>query len=380
MTTRVLAPPSIADRRLRNQGIAKARQRTPEDIVAWFGAMQAQEYQPAKWAIGLRLPPGATSAAIEQAFAEGRLLRTHVMRPTWHFVTPADIRWLLELTGPRVRQTMASYTRKMGLDSAAVQTRAMGIIERALAGGRFLTRHELGSHLTRGGLPGAGISLAMLTMYAEIGGLICSGPMRGRTVTYALLAERAPTARRLARDEALAELTTRFVRSHGPATLRDFVWWSGLTTADARRGLEMIRARSETVNGFIYWTLGGTASPSRTPTQGAHLLPIYDEYLVSYRDRDAVPHGPRQVRAGTSKTSTATATVAFQHAVVVDGHVVGTWRASSPTSPPAVSVFPLRRLTADDRRAITDAAARYERFLGTSVKFVIQNSPARLMA
>ena len=364
---------SLADRRLRNQGIARSRQRTPEEVVAWFGAVQAQEYQPAKWGLGLRLPAGATSASIEQAFEQGRILRTHVMRPTWHFVTPDDIRWMLELTAPRVRQTMASYTKKLGLD-AAVQARATRLIERALAGGQPLTRQELGSHLARGGLPASGVSLALLVMYAELEAVICSGPMRGRHITYALLAERAPDARRLTRDEALAELTTRFIRSHGPATLRDFVWWSGLATPDARRGIEMVRARSETVNGFTYWTLGRTAPAARAPAHGAvrpgvaqaaaHLLPIYDEYLVSYRDRDAVPHGP-------SKVTSSTATVIFQHAVVVDGQVAGTWRASPVGGPAAVSVFPLRRLTAADRRAITDAAARYERFLGEPVRLVM---------
>lgn len=247
------------------------------------------------------------------------------------------------------------------------------LIERALAGGQPLTRQELGAHLARGGLPASGVSLALLVMYAELEGVICSGPMQGRHITYALLAERAPDARRLTHDEALAELTTRFIRSHGPATLRDFVWWSGLTTPDARRGLEMIRARSEPVNGFTYWTLRGTTPAPRAPGHGArpgaaeaaaHLLPIYDEYLGSYRDRDAVPHGP-------AKVTSSTTTVTFQHAVVVNGQVAGTWRASPPARPPAVSVFPLRRLTAGDRRAITDAAARYERFLGEPVTLVM---------
>ena len=357
---------SLADRRLRNQGIARPLQRTPEDVVAWFGAVQAQEYQHAKWGLGLRLPAGATSASIEQAFAQGRILRTHVMRPTWHFVTPDDIRWMLELTAPRVRQTMAIYAKNLGLD-ATVQARATRLIERALTGGRPLTRPELGSRLARGGLPFSGMPLALLTMYAEIDGVICSGPMRGRHVTYALLAERAPHARRLTRDEALAELTTRFIRSHGPATIRDFVWWSGLTTLDARRGLEMVRAQSDTVNGFTYWIPDRTTPATRAIGHGAHLLPIYDEYLVSYRDRDAVPHGPAKIRSGTTS-------VTFQHAAVVGGQVAGTWRTSFGADAPVVTVFPLKRLTPGDRRAITDAAARYERFLGAPVRLVL-NAP-----
>jgi hypothetical protein len=190
--------------------------------------------------------------------------------------------------------------------------------------------------------------------------------MRQRQITYALLADRAPDARRLPRDEALAELTTRFVRSHGPATLRDLAWWSGLIVADARRGLEMIRARPETVDGLTYWTHGRAMSAAAaTPDHGAHLLPIYDEYLVSYRDRDAVPHGPVAV-------ASRAATVTFQHAAIVGGQVAGTWRTSPPRAPASVSVYPLRRLTAGDRQAIADAAARYERFLGEPVALTIK--------
>ena len=156
-------------------------------------------------------------------------------------------------------------------------------------------------------------------MYAELEGVICSGPRRGKKFTYALIAERAPGARRLSRDEALAELALRFFRSHGPATIRDFVWWSGLVTADARRGVEMIRAKRQDVDGHAYWTAG--AAP-KTPAsiKLAHLLPIYDEYIVSYRDRVAVPHGPSMI-----PSSTGGGYVTFQHALVIGGQIAGTW-------------------------------------------------------
>lgn len=306
------------------------------------------------------MPEGTTDARIERAFDQGQILRTHVMRPTWHFVAPADIRWMLELTAPRVHSRMAPYQRHLGLDRVT-HVRAAAIFERALGDGRHLTRAELGTHLARRGIVTDGIRLAHLAMYAELEGVICSGPRRGREFTYALLAERAPEAQRLSRDEALAEITLRYFRAHGPATVRDFVWWSGLTTADAKRGLEMNRARREVVEGRTYWTIG--RSPVAAPRQsGVHLLPIYDEYLVAYRDRDAVPHA-----ASTIETRPRVF-VTFQHALLIDGQVAGTWKIVRRAGDLLVDVIPRRRLTAPERRAVADVSQRCGRFLDPSAQ------------
>src|SRR5687768_13387649 len=236
-----------------------------------------------------------TNASIERAFDAGRILRTHVLRPTWHFVTPADIRWMLELTAPHIQRAMAYQRRQVELD-ARVCNRAIGVIERALGDEEYLTRGELGARLARSRINATGTRLAHLAAYAELEGVICSGPRRGKQFTYALLATRAPAARRLARDEALAELTRRFFQSHAPATIRDFVWWSGLSTADAKRGLEMNKARHRVEDGLTYWTLG-RANPSHRSRASVHLLPVYDEYVVAYRDREAVPHWPSAAAA-----------------------------------------------------------------------------------
>jgi hypothetical protein len=326
-------------------------------VVAWLGAVQAQEYGPAKWGLALRSPPGPTDAAIEQAIDRGRILRTHVLRPTWHFVTPADIRWMLELTAPHVHRTMANYDRQLGLD-AGVMTRSVGIIERALGDGGCLTRRELGAHLERAGLPGKSRELAHIALYAELEGVICSGPRRGKQSTYALLADRAPDAPRLPRDEALAKLTARYFRSHGPATIRDFVWWSGLRTADAKRGLEMNRARSHQVDGLTYWTLGRAdiSEPGRKST--VHLLPVYDEYLVAYRDHQVVPRP-------------AYAFGDFQHALVIAGQVAGTWRTILGRNGLGIVVTMVRPLTGGERRALAQAVMRYRRFLGIPVSLSV---------
>ena len=346
---------TIAERRLRNQRIAARGLRGPQDVVTWFGAMQAQEYEPAKWALGLRMPDGTTSAKVERACDEGRILRTHVMRPTWHFVAAADIRWLLELTAPRVHRILSYYNRALELDGRTL-TRGTVLIERALAAGHHLTRVELAESLSRARLPMSGNRLARVVMHAELEGVICSGRRRERQSTYALVAERAPDAERLSHEEALARLGQRFFRSHGPATIRDFAWWSGLTIADGKRATEMIRAEREVVDGLTYWTV--ERSPRRTAREErVHLLPIYDEYLVAYRDRQAVPHRP------TTGGSSSTESVTFQHALVIDGHVAGTWRIVRSTRGVAIRAVPLRRLDSPERRALTAAVQRYERFV-----------------
>ncbi len=345
-------PVPITDQRLHNQRITRPGRGGPARMVAWLGAVQAQEYGPAKWSLGLRLP-GVTDAALDRAVNRGQILQTHVLRPTWHFVTPADIRWMLELTAPQVHRTMSAYDRQLGLD-AAVLTRATGIIERALGAERYLTRLELGARLERAGLPGKSTHLAHIAMHAELEGVMCSGPRRGKQFTYALLADRASGARRLSREEALSELARRFFRSHGPATIRDFAWWSGLRTADAKRGLEINRAKPRVVNGVTYWTIGRSPARHSKPGTTVHLLPGYDEYLVAYRDRHVVPHS---LYANPSFRLAA-------GALVIGGQVAGAWRTIPGATRLVLEVQSARRLSAGERRALTQATARYGRFLG----------------
>lgn len=354
---------AVAAQRLRNQCLSGPPRRTAAAVVGWLGAVQAQEYAPARWGLAQRMGDRATDAALQRAFDEGGILRTHVMRPTWHFVTPRDIRWMLELTGPRVIRRMAPYNRVLELDPKTL-TRATGVIERALGDGAYLTRGELGARLARAGIHVSGQRLAHVALQAEQEGVVCSGPRRDGQFTYALIALRAPRARRLSRDEALAELTRRYFRSHGPATVRDCVWWSGLLTADVKRGLEMIRARSLVIDGLTYWTAGGRPAGD-APERSVHLLPVYDEYLVAYRDRQAVTHlrAAGQPPAGQMLT--------FLHALLVRGQVAGTWRVFRETRGVRAAVLLHGTLTRADRRALEREAARYSRFLDRPVSLAI---------
>ena len=309
---------TIAERRLRNQHIPTRGLRRPQDVVAWFGAMQAQEYEPAKWAIGLRMPDVTTSAKVQRACDEGRILRTHVMRPTWHFVTPADIRWMLMLTAPRVHQLSAYYNRQLQLDDTLF-VRSDGLLAKALQGGKQLTRVELGALLKQAGIATDDLRLAYIVGHAELEAVICSGARRGKQFTYALVDERAPNARTLSRDEALAELARRYFASHGPATVQDFVWWSGLTVADARAGLDSVRADliEEIIDGTSYWLSDSSPSVSEN---AAYLLSNYDEYQVGYKDRSASFNAPNIHELDPRGN------FLFSHVVVIDDQIVGTWR------------------------------------------------------
>jgi hypothetical protein len=350
---------AIAAARLRNQHIeGQPIGAGPAALVARLGAVQSQEFDAAKWALGLRMGSQATDAAIEHAFNDGRILRTHVLRPTWHFVARADIRWMLRLTASHVRRSVATYHRRLGLDRPLL-TRAIRIVERALADRGPLTRRELRGLLAKAGLTLDSMPLAFVMIEAELAAVVCSGPRRDRQFTYALLATRAPNAQLLAGDEALGVLVRRYFASHGPATIRDFVWWSGLSTADTKRGLEIVRARQAAVDGHIYWTVGDRELGSDT-SRPVHLLPIYDEYLVAYRDRAAVPHSWQP----------SGSTVTFRHALIVDGQVAGTWNVARNHAGLAMTISPGRTLTRQERRAMREAVSRYERFLETDVSFV----------
>jgi len=350
----------VTRRRLQNERLIGAPFEKPEDVVQWLGAVQAQDYPGAKWGIGQRVKD-CVDATVEQAYTSGKILRTHVMRPTWHLVIPADIRWMLEISAPRVKATMATYDRQLELDNN-VYKRTNAAIVKALQGGAHLTRKELGDALEAAGIAARGQRLGHIVHRAEIEALICSGELQGKQHTYALLEERAPGAKTLPRDEALVELTRRYFTSHGPALAQDFAWWSGLTVADAKAGLEMASQHllREVVDGKPYWFSPSPATAGlKDPT--VHLLPNYDEYLIAYRDHSA--------SLGESLPSGATALydMLSRHIVVLNGRVAGGWRATMEKSGVRIQTNLPVALGAAQEKALRAAAAAYGRFLGMTV-------------
>jgi hypothetical protein len=348
-----MVPMTVALQRLAQQRLTQNPPATPVEVVAWLGAVQAQDYRGAKWALYQRMRD-ATNSAIEQAVTNGSILRTHIMRPTWHFVTPSDIRWMQTLTAPRIIAGSARVYRLHELDDSLF-ARSNDIIAGTLRGGRYLTRAELGSVLAEAGIVAAGLRLTLIVHRAELDAVVCSGPLRGKQFTYALLAERAPNSRSLPQDEALAELVRRYYSGHGPATVHDFAWWSGLTVADARAGIEMAGAQltPEVISGRTYW-MSASMPPVAEPHQTALLLPTYDEFLVGYAGFDV------SRRAGRLTSESGT----FDSTLVIGGRVVGSWKRTFQKGAVTVDVTPFVPLTADERKAVEAAARRYGEFVG----------------
>ncbi|MBY0494321.1 MAG: winged helix DNA-binding domain-containing protein [Cyanobacteria bacterium] len=349
-------PAELLSARLRNQQLTGSKLRKPADVVSWLGAMQAQDYPAAKWAIGLRAP-GCQDGDVEQAFNDGLILRTHVLRPTWHFVAPADIKWMLALSAPRLNKVNAYYYRQAGLD-AKVFNKSCAMIHRVLEGGSTLTRAEIAEHLSRAKIPAHGLKLAYLVMQAELEGVICSGPRRDKQFTYALLEERAPKAKTRDRDEALAELAKRYFASHGPATVRDFSWWSGLTMKDAQLAIDSVRPMLESsqIDGSTVWSADAPGKASKAVT--AMLLPNYDEYLIAYKDRGAFVDQSRAANV------VARSGGAFANHLIIDGRLAGGWSRTIGGNNVKIEVAPYKKLTPMQLRAVANAADCYGEFLG----------------
>jgi hypothetical protein len=344
--------------RLRNQLLGSQRPGDVVDVVRAMGAVQAQDFNGAKWALAQRLKSPVTSADIDRAFDAGSILRTHVLRPTWHFVAPEDIRWMLALSRPRQLVALGSFFRRIGLSDATVR-RSLDVIAKALQGGKHLARAELARALAaariRSKEPQA---VTHLIMHAEFHGVICSGARRGKQHTYALVDERVPAASTLPTDVALAELARRYFCSRGPATIEDFAWWSGLTMREARIALGMVASslESERSGEQTLWF-----SPADIPGRAGRLqlLPPYDEYLVSYADRrlavDAAVVTPRGSRTNILDYAT----------IVRGGRVVGTWGRGSGSDGHTLVTERFATLDALDEAALDRQTGRLKAFLGS---------------
>jgi hypothetical protein len=358
----------IARIRFYNQQIAQTKFKKPEEVVAWLGAMQGQEYAMAKWGIAQRMQQ-ITDSEIDQAFANGSILRTHLLRPTWHLVTPADIRWLLALTGPRVQALNAYMYRKLEMDNAFFK-RSNAALIKVLQGGKQLTRVELASALQEVGIATAGeLRMGYILMRAELDGIICSGARRGKQFTYALLEERAPQVRPLDREEALVELVRRYFTSRGPATLRDFVTWSGLTMADVKKGIELLKPKLEhvIVDEQTYW-FADTAMPPKRSSKAAYLLPIYDEYVMGYKDRSAI-------LGALAKEKLTGSSIAFDNIIVMDSFLIGSWKRTLSKSEVLVETNFNIPLTNNIQKAVAADVERYGKFLGLSPAMVQTETP-----
>lgn len=327
---------------------------SPAAAVTHLVAVQAQDVLGACWGVGQR--SRADNASVGAAFDRGEILRTHVMRPTWHFVTPADVRWLLALTAARIHSSAASYYRSAGL-TAPKLARYDARIADALRGGQFATREELAK---RAGVREQGQALSLVMIHAELEQVIISGPRQGKQQTYALFDERVPRAKPRSRDAALAELARRYVTSHGPALPKDLAWWGGLTLTEARRGLEL-------AGDAIAWRepyFVPAKSPRASPREEAvHLLPNFDELVVAFVDRTAA-HDDRVAKLDISVLSS--------HLVVSRGMLIGGYQRRAKGKGTELACTLWGQPTAAERAGIELAAARYAAFTGAPATATIK--------
>jgi hypothetical protein len=347
-----MTSPDIAQQRIYNQHIASQKFKDPQDIVKWMGAIQAQDYAGAKWAIGLRLQ-NTTDAAIDQAMADGSIIRTHVLRPTWHFISPTDARWMIELTAPRINAFSASMFRQLQLDSIVFK-RSNDALSKALEGNKQLNRAEVMTVLNEAGVATDDLRFIHLLMRAELDKIICSGARQGKQFTYAFFDDRVPN-NTLVKEEALAELARRYFISHGPATLQDFTWWSGLATVDTKISLEIVKSEltKMIVDGKEYWMAQNEPiTNSKAPT--AYLLPAFDEFAVAYKDRTATVN-PKYLKQARH--------VIFDPSIVVNNQVVGTWKRIIKNQKIDITLNTFGNLNKIQTKAVERAKKRYLKFM-----------------
>lgn len=344
----------IAQHRLISQQLAGTRVRSAVEMVEWLGAVQGQEYALTKWGLGLRLPH-LTDKDIESDLNEGRILRTHLLRPTWHFVSAADIHWLLQLTAPRVQQANAYMYRQLELDNLVFE-RCNDIIIKILEGGKQLTRDNLNEEFERHSILAKGHRLSYIMMNAELEGIICSGARQGNQFTYALLDERVTHKKTPEKDEALAELTTRYFTSRGPATVKDFATWSGLTISDCKRGIEMIRPLLlKIIAEQQEYFFSPDTQQQGLPPDKIHLLPVYDELIMGYKDRSAM------------MTLRNNAPFRYDSMILASGQVTGTWKRTLVRNSIDLEYDFFEPPDSVNAKAFDEAANRFSEFMSMKV-------------
>ena len=349
-----MTPKEIIAHRLLNQQVAETKFTKPEEIVSYLGAMQSQDWAMAKWAIGLRIP-GLKEKDFEKAFNEGKILRTHMMRPTWHFVTPPDIRWMLQLTSARVQAFNASYYRKQNVDKQVFK-KCNAILAKTLRDHQYKTRNELNKEFKKAKINTDDLRLTLIMMNAELEGLICSGPRQGKQFTYALLDEKTPEAKPFDKPQALHDLAARYFLTRGPATINDFTWWSGLTVKEAKEGIASLGSKylHETVQGKEYIFYNKPVQVVKK-SNSTFLMPDYDEYGISYKDR-SIYMNPKMNKESREVHPH------FSHAIVVDGYFGGNWKKSMKGNKHVIDINPLASLSKQQLSAIDRSVKRYVKF------------------
>lgn len=352
----------IANLRLTSQQIVSSELKSPKETVNRMGAIQAQDFNMAKWAIGLRLN-NATEESIDDAINSGEIIRTHVLRPTWHFVAAENIYWMIELTAPRLKASMRGRLRQLELTEKVLK-KSNKIIEQFLRNGKHATRKELVDELDKRKIATNENRASHILLNAELDKIICSGKMKGKQTTYALLHERVPKPKPLLKEEALKKLAFKYFESHCPATLHDFAWWSGLSVTDVKQALEIIKEDfiAEKINSELYWFPNSFSIPKKFE-QSIFLLPAFDEFLISYKDRTAAIIKEHQGKAFSNNGI-------FRPTIAVNGQVAGLWKREIKKDTLIIETDFFDKKNKVSKSDLKKAGDRIATFLNLKIKFV----------
>ena len=345
----------ITNIRILSQQLSTSQFDEPKDLVKWMGAIQAQEYNMAKWAIGVRLKSGSLQQ-VEESLERGEIIRTHIMRPTWHFVPAEDLRWMIQLSGQRIKNAYDSYAKRFGIPESA-HTKCSKLFEIMLRDNNHMTKLEIGEELNRAGVLDHPNTAHYFINRAEALGLVCSGKDKNKKITYALLDERIPTGKELHKDEALAELARRYFRSHSPASLQDFLWWSGLTISETRQAINLIsdelnKDRFASQELFIHqsWV------ENKECDHVLHLLPSFDEYLISYKDRSAALD-PKHYPKAFNNFGT------FYPVILYNGRIIGNWEKVTKKGVITIETTFFEKKTKVEKKQLKEAESKYLNYL-----------------
>ncbi|HEX2921696.1 MAG TPA: winged helix DNA-binding domain-containing protein [Bacteroidales bacterium] len=347
--------------RLSNQQLLKQDFKSPVELVRWMGAMQAQDYNMSKWAMGIRLP-GSTTEIINKAFYEGEIVRTHVLRPTWHIVPSEDLVWMIELTSQKIKSSLNSRHTVLGLDNITLD-KANKIITSALRGNKHLTKNDLVQHLKDERIALDSSRAYHLLFWAELSGLICSGRPSAVNTTYSLIEEWAPGKGSLSRETSLGKLAVRYFTSHGPAMLKDFSWWSGLSITESRKAIEIAGNKLEKikVEQNEYWC--GCDLLNIEGSTKAYLIPAFDEILISYSDRSAM-----LTRVDNKKAISSNGF--FRPVIVTDGQVSGLWKTTKNKDKIIVEAVFFKRSSKSAKESVSKEVEAYGNFIGRKTEVV----------
>lgn len=351
--------PEISHYRLVSQKLYKTAPNFPQEIVRHLGAIQAQDYAMAKWAIGSRCD--SSEKEIEEAINSAQIIRTHILRPTWHFVAAEDIHWMLDVSGPQVKRTVASYVKKYGFDAKKLD-QINASIEKILAGNNHLTRDEIMQELNIKKMLSENFLSSPIMMNAELEGLVCNGKMKGKQMTYALLEERvAKPKTNLSKEEALAKLAQRYFESHGPATVLDFSWWSGFSPTTCNLVINSIESElnSVRIDNQKYW-FGANFTNEDNFRESVHFLPAFDEILISYKTREASIFLEHQSKAFTNNGI-------FKPIILENGKVIGTWKRIIKKDHAKIETHFFYEIDKSKKTALFDGIRSFENYLETKV-------------